>query len=415
MEMANAMTADGQIMPEKGMLIKMVPVVIAVLMTVFLLINNFSLIPLLQAITVLLLLTAYGLWAGKEYTELLDELRESQVEKEHAMDKKTKIGEYVINLPESCITVLPVIAKQIKSTRDISENEIQNLSISFSKIIENVKRAIEISGQNHSGETTEESGIQAFTEEVKNKLNSVPESLRKALESRDELLSEMQYLRRYTDELETMAQDVSVVAKQTDLLALNAAIEAARAGDSGRGFAVVADEVRKLATLSGDTGGNIIGHAANINQRIKETLEMVERFTETESQLINNAEEAIRDVLERYELTSKTLEASSKMLHGISIKVQDDINDSLVALQFQDRITQILDNVRTGIVDFSEQLDKSKNEFLCGTLSAPMDASDWEKQMRITYTTSQERENFINATGDAVGEQKAEDGEVTFF
>jgi methyl-accepting chemotaxis protein len=76
-------------------------------------------------------------------------------------------------------------------------------------------------------------------------------------QSRDQVLATMKSLEKVSNGLNTMAEDVGVLARQTNLLSINAAIEAARAGDAGRGFAVVAAEVRRLSTESGDTGRRI--------------------------------------------------------------------------------------------------------------------------------------------------------------
>ncbi len=63
------------------------------------------------------------------------------------------------------------------------------------------------------------------------------ESLSRASERNDVLVSRMDQFAKLTSEIESMAKLVEDVAAQTNLLALNAAIEAARAGEAGRGFA----------------------------------------------------------------------------------------------------------------------------------------------------------------------------------
>ncbi len=55
-----------------------------------------------------------------------------------------------------------------------------------------------------------------------------------------ELNEEFDQVRRFAEQIDTIAQ-------RTNLLALNATIEAARAGEAGKGFAVVAQEVKNLA------------------------------------------------------------------------------------------------------------------------------------------------------------------------
>ncbi|CAM3052300.1 HAMP domain-containing methyl-accepting chemotaxis protein [Filibacter tadaridae] len=114
-----------------------------------------------------------------------------------------------------------------------------------------------------------------------------------------------------TKEIQTITVSISAIAAQTNLLALNASIEAARAGEHGKGFAVVAEEVRKLAEQSNDEVLKVEKLVKDITNRIQQVV-----VSTTESTgLIETGTETVR-------LTAKSL---GDISHAVSETV-DRIN-----------------------------------------------------------------------------------------
>ncbi|MCR5211682.1 MAG: PAS domain-containing protein [Lachnospiraceae bacterium] len=76
---------------------------------------------------------------------------------------------------------------------------------------------------------------------------------------------------------------IQAIADQTNLLSLNASIEAARAGEAGRGFAVVATEVSNLSNSTKETTQNISGILNNMNEAVKDILVKIDEISESVS------------------------------------------------------------------------------------------------------------------------------------
>lgn len=100
-----------------------------------------------------------------------------------------------------------------------------------------------------------------------------------------------------SSEMNGILESMSGISRQTTLLALNASIEAARAGVEGRSFAVVASEIRKLAENSGGLG-NDIGEMVRNTQSI---LEQINQAMENVGVGLKRGDVLSRDVATRFE------------------------------------------------------------------------------------------------------------------
>lgn len=325
-------------------------------------------------------------------------LRESAVDEAQARQSEQPLQPVLEAL---CQQALPVWIRQIDTSRDQTERGVSELTSRFVDISRRLDDTVRASQMAADGGAEGAGSLNTSAAE----LYQVVESLRVAQQSRDEMLGEVRNLTSYTGELRSMAAEVAAIAAQTNLLALNAAIEAARAGEAGRGFAVVADAVRTLSSQSSETGQKMSAKVDIINAAINRLVAVAGESSERSNDSVSASQGTIEGVLARFGSITDQLRHSAEGLLSESAGIGQEINDVLVTLQFQDRVSQILNQVRERMNALNDELQQARQ----GRRPLALDASAFMKEMEDGYAMREQRQNHHGKST-----QTTEDT-ITFF
>lgn len=298
------------------------------------------------------------------------------------------------------VELIPAWERQIQLANHQSEQAVNNLTDKFSSIYDRLQKAIAATEKTSLNNST--SGLGKILAVSESSLLELVVSLKKCITEQNALVGEIASLSTIADELRDMGSEVAGIASQTNLLALNAAIEAARAGEHGRGFAVVADEVRTLSARSGQTGGRITKRIGQVNELLLSTQNKTEEFSQKGNDAIRISECAVSDVIEKFKQFGESTFKSSDILIEESRSVRQEIEDVLVALQYQDRVRQIIEHISADMRRLVKHIQADEK----------MDVQAWMANVESTYTTLEQ----VDVHRQATGHNHAPDAsEITFF
>jgi methyl-accepting chemotaxis protein len=322
----------------------------------------------------------------------------------------SSIEEYLAGQVAFGDQVVPVWKGHIESSREQMEIAIDALSTRFGSIVDQLDEALRTAALETTSIDDQDHGLLALFSRSEHDLGAILEAQKTAASSMLRMIEKVQGLDSYIVELHAMADDVAQIAHQSNLLSLNAAIEAARAGELGRGFAVVAKEFRTLSTKSGQTGKHIAEKVSVISAAIADACTVVQDSAGEREARALAAKETINRVLTDFSGITSALQRSSSLLKKESTGIQAEINQALVQLQFQDRVSQIMTQVNKSIDSLPTILRDQHANYLQSHQLERLDSESLLRELQKTYVMA---DQHVIHQGGRVEQKNSSD--ISFF
>ncbi len=172
-----------------------------------------------------------------------------------------------------------------------------------------------------------------MVKEGREQMEALSGQVEKSMDANGRMLAQMNALKEYASQMNTIIETITSIANSTGMLALNASIEAARAGESGRGFAVVANQISGLAGQTKTATINITELIGNIHKELV------------------SVEAAVDVVTESNRANSESTETAAGSLEGIS-RGTDHVNQKTremleIVSSLEAANRDIVDNIQT--------------------------------------------------------------------
>jgi methyl-accepting chemotaxis protein len=298
---------------------------------------------------------------------------------------QTAIENYLAGQAQFGEDLVPVWQNHIESSRSQMESAVNALSDRFGGIVDKLDVALRTATQETDTIAGSGNGVVALFAKSEDDLRALIAVQQTSMSNMEQMLNKVQGLDRFIVELQDMAADVARIAQQTNLLALNAAIEAARAGELGRGFAVVAKEFRMLSNQSGETGRHIAEKVKVISSAITDTCTVVRESVVAEDQSLEAVHTTIDRVMADFKGVTEAFQRSSDVLQSESMSIQVEVNQALVQMQFQDRVSQIMTQVNKNLDRLPQVLQAQTQTYADSGVLQPLDAEALLTELKKTY------------------------------
>jgi methyl-accepting chemotaxis protein len=148
---------------------------------------------------------------------------------------------------------------------------------------------------------------------------------------------------------------------------------------------VVAKEFRMLSNQSGETGRHIAEKVKVISTAITDTCTVVRESVVAEDNSLEAVHTTIDRVMADFKTVTEAFQHSSDLLQCESMSIQTEVNQALVQMQFQDRVSQIMTQVNINLDRLPQVLHEQTQAYAETGVLLPLNAEALLTELKKTY------------------------------
>ncbi len=283
------------------------------------------------------------------------------------------------DLPVLVQAVVPAWRNNVQLARTQTQEAIDKLTQRFVGIHQRLGGAVSLAEGGKNGDVLQV--IQNAAEQ----LGGIANALEQVLTTRDALLRKIETLHQHNEEIRQLGQQVEQIAGRTGVADL---------------FSDQASWT-ELAARSADAGRQIISKTKAVQQQIQATHLSANQLDADAGRMVDDSRMVIDSVIADFRQSALKLSGTVGQLEEENREVDQEVCDILVNLQFQDRISQILDHVQLDMIKLAGMVESA----------APLPSSAaWLSDLEKTYTTQEQRQVHAGQQAD-----KSLQSQVDFF
>ena len=277
---------------------------------------------------------------------------------------KDEVSNYFVNLNIASNKEIPHLIQSMEQIQDVVLDANKKLQESFNGLTVNSDRQSELTVEiinklNVKDENDKTTLIfEKFTGETAKVLTGYVDLTVMVSDKGIQAANKMQDMIGHMETMFNLLDEVKYIADQTGMLALNASIEAARAGEYGRGFAVVANEVRNLAEKSVSLNEQIHKNVSISQSTLMESNEIVRQIASMKMNQALEGKDNLDKMIVELDQVSHFITESLHSSSDITSAIQQDVAQAVLALQYEDMVSQLNTHVTSWFNSTYEGIEK---------------------------------------------------------